>query len=645
MKNKVIHLSNVFSVKAAPESDEAIEIEGHASTPTEDRDGDIILASVWQKGIKEYLKNPVILAFHDHKNPVGEMVDYKADNTGLWIKARISKAADKVYGLVKDGIIKAFSVGFRVLDATYDPKTDLFAIKEVELIEISVVSVGSNRDALFSISKSFNDEEEFASYKMQFAEDSSAKGLDIPSAVDNRTNKEIDMTKEEMEKLLAETAAKAVAAALQKQAEEKEAAEKAAKEKAEKEAAEKAAKEAADKALEDKIKSTLSTMDVGASGAERLINDLKVQLEKQGMEQTKALDELNAALREKAEELAALHKSKMNFSAGTGEAVSYAEKEAAFLLGIVTGKGIAGTKYGKQLLEKVGAHVASATWELEVSRNMEDEVRRKLVVAQQLRSIPMQTNVMTIPVNPEAGVATWVTNAQFGTTNSTGAAQTHQLGEITLNAYKVATLEYLNYEEEEDSLLALMPTIRDAMIRRLARAIDIAFLRGAGTGGDPVKGLATYDAVSAVTHSIASGVVPISKLILLRKDLGAWGLDPSQLRYIVSTDVYFDLLDDTNFQTVDKIGDRATFLTGQVGAIGNTPVLVSAEFDAKGAGADGAICFAPGNFVVGNQRGLRFETDNLVETQRKVMVASMRTGLVQLTTNLGGAVSALEYAA
>ena len=277
---------------------------------------------------------------------------------------------------------------------------------------------------------------------------------------------------------------------------------------------------------------------------------------------------------------------------------------------------------------------------------MENEVRRRLVVAPTLRNIAMQTNVMTMPVNPEAGVATWVTNAQFGTADSKGAAQIHQLTDVTLNAYKVATTEYLAYEEEEDSLIAIMPIVRDAMVRRTARAVDRAMLRGAGAGADPVKGLVAYDAASTVTLDISDAAkATVATMRLLRQDLGAWGLDPSQLVYIVNTEIYYNLLDDPVFQTVDKIGTQATLLTGQIGSIANTPVLVSAEFDAIANGAAGAVCFAPANFVVGNQRGLRFDTQDLVETQRKVLVASLRTGMTQITTNLGGAISALRYVA
>jgi HK97 family phage major capsid protein len=317
----------------------------------------------------------------------------------------------------------------------------------------------------------------------------------------------------------------------------------------------------------------------------------------------------------------------------------------------MAGKALGDTKFGREMVQKYGGtgqspHLPSATWELEVSLNMENEVRRRLVVAPTLRGIQMQTNVMTIPVNPEAGVATWMANSAFGTTDSAGTTATHALKEITLNAYKVATNEYVAFEEEEDALLAIMPVIRDAMVRRVARAVDRAMLRGAGAGADPVKGLATYDAVSAVNLDISdANKLTVAKLREMRRDLGAWGLDPSELIYIVSTDGYYDLLDDDNFLTVDKVGTQATLLTGQIGSVANTPVLVSAEFADKAAGVVGAICFAPGNFLVGNQRGLRVDTDDLVETQRRVMVASLRTGLTQVTTNLGAGVSALRFVA
>lgn len=634
-KNKILYVSSSVFTKSLPTADEQIDsihIEGYASTVDKDRHGDVIPASVWEAGLKDYLKNPVILAYHDHDDPCGRMVEHKVDKKGLWIKARVSAAAE-VFNLVKDGVLTAFSVGFRILDAEYNSAAEVFVVTELELHEISVVAVPANQNTLFSLSKSFETEEEYKSFKMQFAPArDTAKGLESDKEAKRAITKEWNMTPEEIQKMVADAAALAAKDATKALAEQQ-AAEKAAQ----------AAKAAADAELEARIKAAVAAVTPSETGAEKLLAEVEKRFAEQAESTKSVISGLEEALKEKAAELDAIQKSKMQF-AGDKAGVDYVDKEKAVLLSKITGKSIDSTKFGRQVVEKAGAHVPSATWELEVSLNMENEVRRRLVVAPTLRNISMQTNVMTIPVNPEAGSATWVTNAQFGTENSSGAAQTHQLKEITLNAYKVATKEYMAYEEDEDALLVLMPIVRDAMIRRVARAMDKAYLLGAGTGADPVKGLALYDASSTVTPSVA-GAASIANLRAMRKDLGAWGLDPAELVYIVSTDVYYDLLEDTNFMTVDKIGDRATLLTGQIGTIGNTPVLVSAEFDNKAQGTAGAICFAPANFLAGNQRGLRIDTQELVETQRRVLVASLRTGMTQTTTNLGAGVSTLRWAA
>lgn len=641
-KDKVLRLNSAFTIKELPSVDEPIDsiyIEGYASTTDIDRQGDVVPTSVWEKGLENYLKNPIILAQHDYDDPIGRMVEHKVDSKGLWIKARISAAAE-VFSLVKDKVLTAFSIGFRILDAEYNSVADVFVIKDLELVEISVVSVPANQNTLFSLAKAFDNAEDYNEFKKQFAaKGDSAKGQDTLSVADSTSSKkEWNMDPKELEQMLA-NAAKAAAEQATAAFEAKQAAEKAAKEAAEKQAAE----------LDARVKAAVeATITVGQSGTEKLLAEVTKRIEDQANSNKSAIEGLEAALKEKAEEIAKLQASKMSFAEPKSDSAGYAEREKAYLLSKITGKGIEGTKFGAQLAQKTGAHLPSATWELEVSTNMEAEVRRRLVMAPLFRSINMQTNVMTIPVNPEAGSATWVTNAQFGTTDSPGAAATHQMKEITLNAYKVATMEYMAYEEEEDSLLVLLPIVRDAMIRRVARAMDKAYLMGAGSGGDPVKGVSLYDATSVVTPT-ATGAASIANLRAMRKDLGAWGLDPSELVFVVSTDVYYDLLDDTSFQTMDKVGSSATFLTGQVGNVGNTPVVVSAEFPTKAGGTSsastniGALCVAPANFLAGNQRGLRFDTQELVETQRRVLVASLRTGLTQTTTNLGPAVSTLRW--
>ena len=636
-KSKILYLDTTFTKGLTEEDDgeiKSITIEGYASTNDIDRAGDVVSSSVWEKGLENYLKNPIILAYHDYHEPCGRMLEHRADKKGLWIKARISSAAEDVYNLVKDGVMTAFSIGFRILDAEYNQAAEVFLIKEIELHEISVVPVPCNQNTLFSLSKAFDTAEDYNSYKMLFApKDDAAKGLTTPASGESTTKKEWNMTPEEIQAQIAKAASDAAAATVKAMEE--------ARAKAEAEAT---AKAKADAEFDARIKAAIT---VGESGAEKLAKELESRL----ATQQKSLDDLMGSLKEKAAEIAALQTSKMSFSDKGAADVAYAEKEKAVMLAKVTGKSIEATNFGRSLVEKIGPHQpASGTWELEVSNTMEAEVRRKLVVSPLLRQVAMQTNVMTMPLNPEAGYGTWVTNAQFGTSASSGATATHQLSEITLNAYKLATREYMNYEEQEDSLLILLPIVRDAMLRRVAKSVDKAMLLGAGSGADPVKGLAIYDATSAVTSAVANKAT-VANMIALRRDLGAWGLNPSEVTYVVSTDIYYDLLEDASFQTVDKIGDRATLLTGQIGSIANSPVLVSAELPSKASGTTsgtaniGAIAINTANFIVGNQRGLRMDTQDLVETQQKVFVASLRTGMTQLTTNLGGAVSTFRWVA
>lgn len=646
-KSKILFLNSSFIKSDTPPATTdgkiaSITIEGYASTNDADRQGDIVPASVWEKGISNYLKNPVILAYHDHSEPVGRMVDHRIDGKGLWVKARISAAASEVFDLVKDGVLTAFSIGFRIVDAEYNSAAELFVVKELELHEISVVSVPANQNTLFSLSKAFDTAEEFKSFKMQFAPNSeSAKGLESSTEASSEVKKEMEMDPKQLEQMLADAASKAA-----------EQTAKAIVESQAKALAEKAAAEKAEVELDARVKAAVASISTVDTGAEKLLAEVEKRLASAEESSKSVIAGLEASLKEKASEIEAITKSKMSFQEAK-DGMSYGDKEKAVFLAKMAGKSIDGTRLGRDLVQKYGAHVPSATWEQEVSLNLESEVRRRLVVAPIFRNIAMQTNVMTIPVNPEAGTATWVTNAEFGAVPATlgaagpsaGGNATHALKEITLNAYKLATNEYTAYEEEEDSLLALMPIIRDGMVRRVARAVDKAFLLGAGSGSDPVKGLSIWASNTTATGNTVAAGMNVAKLRTLRQGLGAWGLDPAEVIYIINTDTYYQLLEDTTFQTMNQVGSQATLLTGQIGQIGGSPVLVSAEFASPGTGVAGAIAVNPGNFIVGNQRGLRIDTQELVETQRRVMVASLRTGMTRVTTNLGNAVTAHKYTA
>jgi HK97 family phage major capsid protein len=404
---------------------------------------------------------------------------------------------------------------------------------------------------------------------------------------------------------------------------------------------------AVSKAATDAAETAVKTISVEKSGAERLVEDLQKRLDAAETSTLKAVEDLRAEVKEKQAELEALQKSKMTFEDKKAvDSISYKEKETAVLLAKATGKKIEETKAFQNLVTKFGAHIPSATWELEVSTNMQDEIRRALVVAPVFaRSVTMNNPVMRIPVNPEAGYANWVLEAAYKADTSSGTAQDHALKEVNLTAYKLATKEYLGSEEEDDSIIPLLPLVRDAMVRRNAKAWDKALLRGAGAGADPIKGIATCAAAAETLSVAVANSATIANLIAMRRKLGTLGLNPQELVFVVSNEVYYDLLDDTAFQTMDKVGTNATLITGQVGAVAGIPVILSGEFEAKAATKVGAVLVNQNNFLIGAYKGLRVESDYSVEAQKRILVASQRVGFQQIATVDGNGVATFKWIA
>jgi HK97 family phage prohead protease/HK97 family phage major capsid protein len=646
MKQNKFHLDALFSIEKAANSDdsapEKIKIVGYANTVTKDRMGDVIMPDAWTKGaLTNYLKNPILLAFHNHSKPAGKVTSLVIDENGLKIEAEVSTAAKDVYEFVKDGVLRAFSIGASIKDAIYDRETDTFFIKDLELLEVSIVSVPANQDSLFSLAKGFESEEDFSEFKKQFLpnEDVTKK---LPDSAGKNDKEEINMDKEQIEQMIKDVAAATLKASQEAQV---------AKDLEMKKAAE------AVTAVKDNTEALLA--EVTKRFEDRMAaKDLDI---------SKTIEGLQGALKEKGAEIEAMLKSKMSFSEpNTQKDASVQDKETAILLGKLLRKGVDETKFGKSLVTKAnasvhGVHVTGANggdWEIEVSNNMIEDLRRKLVLAPLFRNIAMPLSVMRFPVNPEAGNATWVNTTSYGTTASTGAAATHALGDITLSTHKLATKEFINVEEEEDTILPLIPIIRDAIVRRMARSHDVALLRGAASeyltstsisieaiAASPFKGLVRYAVDNSNLVSVAAtAACTVATLISLRKKLGVLGLDPADLKFIVSTDAYYDLLEDTLFQDSSKIGaDKNVLLTGQVGSVLGIPVILSGEFKTKVATNYGAVCVYTGNFIHGEQRGLTLESEYRIEEQAKMLVATRRLAFQQVGTVNGGGVSALKW--
>lgn len=625
--NKDYQSSVLTQIKSVKKEDSGeLVIEGYANTVAKDRAGDVIPASAWQteNALTNYLKNPIILAYHDHSRPIGKMIDYEVDGTGFKIKARISEGAGNVYKLIKDGVLSTFSVGFRIMDADYDSTHDIFLIKDLELTEVSVVSVPCNQDSVFSVAKGMEGPE-YETFKKEFIKEKTP----MSDGVNKGKDFDIEAFKAEMLGAAGTAAAKAIADAEQAKAE------KAAKEKADADAR---------KEAEDRVKAA------ARKEAESLVTELKTEMNKNAegfAELLKAKEEQIVSLKDEIAAIAAarskpvaIGKSVRGALAGVVDAQ---EVDNVVMLGMVKKTGMFDTDYGKQHIKAVNAsssiQVSSDAYETEFSTNLMRDIQAQLVVAPLFREITMTSANLTIPINPDRGNATWVDSADYGTDNSTGGEITVALTERTLKTFKLAAKTFITEETQEDAILPLLPILRQHLVEAHANEIDNAFLNGNGTGKP--KGLITQAA--AATKAIAStathtGTVKVTaKMILaVRRELGLYGVKLNELALVVSQDAYWDLLEDDEWGDVQLVGNNAIKLQGEVGNIYGMPVLVSNQFPAKAASTAYAVLVNKTNFVVARQRGATVRSDFDVEKDRRVFVATQRLNLEPLIETSAG---------
>ena len=664
MSEKIFHWTNTFKT-LGEDDDGGLDIKGSASTNSVDRAGDIIEHDAWTKGgLENFKNNPIILFNHNYDRPIGRAKELSVDENGLNLTARISKSASDIKDLIKDGVLGAFSVGFKVKDAEYMTETDGYKIKDAELFEVSVVSVPCNQNAVFSVAKSFDSMEEYNKFKKDFIKTNS---IDADAKIEQSSEAKADKTETKMsdektvspefdlEAFAKEVAEKTATSIAMKQAEQKAAEQKAQAEAAEKAAAAEAEQKAAEEAEMEKTKTIIKS---GLSGAEKLIQDVETRVNEKNESLEEVVKELQKDLAEKSEEIMNMRESKRIFSDRRNEGDWKKAFESdildAKILGLATGKGYE-TQYAKGVMEKVNAHsgvgVSSADFEQIVSTNVERDIQNELVLAPLFREIPMTSANMIIPIMPDAGYAEFTSNQTASGSSPHGnlaeRGDTYgspyggvDLTERTLSTKKLISQSYLGNETEEDAIMPILPLIRESIVRSHARAIENAILAGDdadgafGTSGASFEGLlhlARNDSdYTQSTTNFATDKIVASDLLEMRKNMGKYGVNPADVVYIVSQRSYFELLEDAEFQDANLVGDMATKLNGEIGQVFGSRVLMCDEFATPAVSKFAAIAVNPRNYVMPRLRGVTIESDYEVANQRRVLVASQRLGFIDL---------------
>jgi HK97 family phage major capsid protein len=300
-----------------------------------------------------------------------------------------------------------------------------------------------------------------------------------------------------------------------------------------------------------------------------------------------------------------------------------------------------------------------------IGASLHEKVRAMGKVAPLFARIDLPTNPWKWPIEggdatayrvgePTSDTATKVTVSTPGTVAATFDAEI--FGGRTLFSRSL----------EADSALAILPYAQMKLVKAFATAEEQAILDGDSDGShqDSDVGASTTDARTAWDglrkKAIAQTVVTatttsVANLLAIRGGMGKWGVNPSDLAYIVGVSALHDLIADSNLLTVDKMGPQATILSGQIGSVGGVPVIVS-EHIRENLNASGVydgitttktynLCVNRNEWAIGQRMALDVEVDDSIyrETFQRVVVAFMREDFQHIGDAAGNEDTAIAY--
>lgn len=173
---------------------------------------------------------------------------------------------------------------------------------------------------------------------------------------------------------------------------------------------------------------------------------------------------------------------------------------------------------------------------------------------------------------------------------------------ITFSAGEIGVLSLASRTFYEDAGLSVADALAKQFARNAARDIDYLLLNGderttssnVSHTGDAsatewsmihqIDGLRRI--AQAASDSVAIATLATTSNITLQQLMGSRGIigtDVQNLAVIVSPGVYYKLLALSDFQSMEKVGERATYLTGMVGQWFGMPVIVSDELELTAA--------------------------------------------------------------
>lgn len=121
-----------------------------------DSQRDLMLPGAFKATLKSRTQPVQLLWQHQWESPIGVIESLFEDSRGLYIKGKLLMEvmqAREAHALLKAGVIRGLSIGYSVKRAERDPQTGVRRLQEVDLWEVSVVTLPANESAQVTVVK------------------------------------------------------------------------------------------------------------------------------------------------------------------------------------------------------------------------------------------------------------------------------------------------------------------------------------------------------------------------------------------------------------------------------------------------------------------------------------------------------------
>lgn len=143
----------VLEIKSLKDSG---EFQGYGSTFGGEPDayGDVIAQGAYVDSLAAHKAKgtmPKLFWQHNSAEPIGKWLGAKEDDHGLLLDGKLNMDVQRgreAHALLKAGDIDGLSIGYRIKEYSVDTDSGIWTLEKLDLIEVSVVSVGANESAV-----------------------------------------------------------------------------------------------------------------------------------------------------------------------------------------------------------------------------------------------------------------------------------------------------------------------------------------------------------------------------------------------------------------------------------------------------------------------------------------------------------------